>query len=68
MTTDKISHDRFVIMERKLFYGIMTPGAILTIIFGVWLWLDYNYSGLWLNLKLLCVILLIFYHFIYYYI
>ena len=64
MTTDKISHDRFVIMERKLFYGIMTPGAILTIIFGVWLWLDYNYSGLWLNLKLLCVILLIFYHFI----
>ena len=56
MTTDKISHDRFVIMERKLFYGIMTPGAILTIIFGVWLWLDYNYSGLWLNLKLLLIL------------
>ena len=36
MTTDKISHDRFVVMERKLFYGIMTPGALLTIFFGIW--------------------------------
>ena len=64
MATDKISLDRFVIMERKLFYGIMTPGALLTIIFGIWLWWDYNFSGLWLNLKLLCVTLLIFYHFL----
>ena len=64
MTTDKLGHDRFVIMERKLFYGIMTPGALLTIISGVWLWLDYNFYGLWLNLKLSCVILLIFYHFL----
>ncbi|MDC0423170.1 CopD family protein [Methylophilaceae bacterium] len=62
MTTDKVGHDRFVIMERKLFYGIMTPGALLTIISGVWLWFDYNFFGLWLNLKLFCVILLIFYH------
>ena len=31
MSDDKISNDRFKIMERKLFYGIMTPGAILTI-------------------------------------
>ena len=64
MATDKISHNRFIIMERKLFYGIMTPGAVLTIIFGLWLWLDYNFSGLWLNLKLSCVVLLIFYHFL----
>ena len=33
MSNDKISHDRFVIMERKLFWGIMTPGGILTVIF-----------------------------------
>jgi len=64
MATDKISLDRFVIMERKLFYGIMTPGALLTIIFGVWLLFDYNFFGLWLYLKLLCVALLIFYHFL----
>jgi putative membrane protein len=63
MATDKISHNRFIIMERKLFYGIMTPGALLTIISGSWLWLNYNYFGLWLNLKLLCVLLLICYHF-----
>ena len=64
MATDKISHNRFIIMERKLFYGIMTPGALLTIISGLWLWLNYNFFGLWLNLKLLCVLLLICYHFL----
>ena len=61
MSTDKISHDRFIIMERKLFYGIMTPGGIITIILGFWL-LDYGYSGLWLNIKLLLVLLLVIYH------
>ena len=33
MSNDDISKDRFKIMERKLFWGIMTPGAILTIVF-----------------------------------
>lgn len=61
MSKDKISLDRFVIMERKLFYGIMTPGGIITIILGFWL-LDYGYSGLWLNIKLLLVLLLVIYH------
>ena len=41
-TKDKISNDRFKVMERKLFYGIMTPGGILTIFFG--LLLIYNYK------------------------
>jgi len=62
MTNDKISHERFIIMERKLFYGIMTPGAIITLILGVWLLVEYEFYGYWLNLKLLCVLLLIFYH------
>ena len=35
MSSDQTSLDRFKIMERKLFYGIMTPGAILTIITGL---------------------------------
>ena len=26
-TVDKISLDRFIVMERKLLYGIMTPGG-----------------------------------------
>jgi len=61
MSKDTISLERFVIMERKLFYGIMTPGGIITIILGFWL-LDYGYSGLWLNIKLLLVLLLVIYH------
>jgi len=61
MSDDKISHDRFVIMERKLFWGIMTPGAILTVIFGVLL-LQYHEILLWLEIKIYLVILLILYH------
>ena len=42
MAVDKISIDRFIIMERKLLYGIMTPGGILTIAFGFWLMFQYK--------------------------
>ena len=38
MTTDAPGNERFKIMERKLFYGIMTPGAIVTIAFGLACW------------------------------
>jgi len=60
--TDKISIERFKVMERKLFYGIMTPGAILTVIFGLWLWLGYGFAGKWLLWKLALVVLVIGYH------
>lgn len=59
---DANSIARFKIMERKLFWGIMTPGAILTILFGMWLWLGYGFSGGWLHIKLKLVVLLIIYH------
>ena len=49
-------------MERKLFYGIMTPGGILTVVFGLWLWLVYGISGTWLLIKLALVAALIVYH------
>lgn len=62
MSTDAVSHDRFKIMERKLFFGIMTPGALLTVVFGLWLWLGYGYSGGWLTAKLALVALLAAYH------
>lgn len=62
MSNDPTSIDRFKIMEWKLFFGIMTPGAILTLAFGVWLWLDYDFSGLWLDVKLGLVLVLIVYH------
>ena len=62
MSNDKISHERFLVMERKLFYGIMTPGALLTLFFGLWLWLEYGFNGLWMNIKIALVITLIIYH------
>ena len=62
MTEDQTSRERFKIMERKLFYGIMTPGAVLTIVFGAWLWLGYGVSGGWLHAKLALVAALIAYH------
>ncbi|HRB21971.1 MAG TPA: CopD family protein, partial [Nitrosomonas sp.] len=37
--------------------------AILTIIFGVWLWLGYGFSGAWLHIKLGLVLTLIIYHY-----
>ena len=59
--TDTAGIERFKIMERKLFYGIMTPGAILTLIFGFWL-LRYGFGGTWLHIKLALVLVLIAYH------
>lgn len=59
---DTISRERFKIMERKLYYGIMTPGALLTIVFGVWMWLGWNVSGGWLTWKLILVAGLVIYH------
>lgn len=60
--TDAISVARFKIMERKLYYGIMTPGAVLTLAFGLWLWLGYGVGGVWLHLKLALVAVLVGYH------
>ncbi len=63
---DKISRERFKIMERKLYYGITTPGGLATIALGLWLlfdygWTAYSQSG-WLHVKLLLVGMLIVYH------
>ena len=59
---DRVSIERFKVMERKLFIGIMTPGAVLTILFGVWLWLGWGFSGGWLHAKLALVAVLAGYH------
>src|SRR3954471_18775729 len=60
---DRPSLERFKIMERKLFWGIMTPGAVLTIVFGVWLWLGwFRGAGAWLHAKIFLVFLLVLFH------
>jgi protoporphyrinogen IX oxidase len=59
---DARSIARFKVMERKLYFGIMTPGAVLTIAFGVWLWLGFGIGGGWLHAKLALVLVLIALH------
>lgn len=61
-TYDPTSSERFKMMERRLLYGITTPGGFLTIVSGLWLWLAYGVSGRWLYAKLLLVLLLMGYH------
>ena len=62
MTEDEAGKTRFKLMERKLFFGIMTPGAVLTIAFGLWLWRGYGFSGGWLHAKIALVAVLVLYH------
>jgi putative membrane protein len=60
---DTVSRERFKVMERKLYRGIMTPSMILALAFGTWLWLGYGFRGNWLIAKLVLVAVLIAYHF-----
>ena len=51
--------------KRKLYYGITTPGAIITIALGFWLIHIQGYallSSFWLQAKLALVALLVVYH------
>jgi putative membrane protein len=40
----------------------MTPSAVFTIIFGVWLWRAYGKAGGWLDTKLVMVAAMMLYH------
>ena len=66
MSSDTISIERFKIMERKLYWGITTPGMVLTLGFGIWMlvsyaWALYGHSG-WLHAKLAVLVLMVIYH------
>ena len=66
MSDDKISTERFKIMERKLYRGIMMPSFILATALGTWMiaenWAYYS-TQYWLQAKLSLVVPLIAYHF-----
>ncbi len=50
---DPLGQERFCLMERKLFWGIMTPSALLTLIFGLGTWhLGHYEHPHWLHAKL----------------
>lgn len=59
---DRAGVERFKVMERKLYRGIMTPSAVLAIAFGIWLWLGYGFAGGWLYAKLAIAAALVVYH------
>jgi len=65
LENDPAGDERFRIMERKLFWGITTPGGVLTVGLGFALIAGYGpvaASWGWLHVKLLLVALLIGYH------
>lgn len=59
--SDPISNNRFKIMEKKLFYAITLPSALLATAFGS-IVLSYGFSGYmrqgWFHLKLILVTIL----------
>jgi len=66
MSNDTISIERFKIMERKLYFGIMTPSLLVMLLFSFWMlwdyaWAAYSHMG-WLHVKLLLVGMLVIYH------
>lgn len=70
MSDDKVSNERFKVMERKLYRGIMNPSMYIAV--GLGLWLTYLYGWFnpeilkmlgWMHVKLTLVVLLIGYHF-----
>ncbi|MGZ5006345.1 MAG: protoporphyrinogen oxidase HemJ [Methylobacter sp.] len=70
MSNDEISNERFKVMERKLFFGIMTPGMVATFVFGIWMlvgydWAVYGHAG-WLHAKLALLALTLIYHYVCY--
>lgn len=62
---DSISLQRFQLMERRLYRGIMTPSGILATVFGFWMlilgWDVYRHLG-WVHAKLGLVLVLWVYH------
>ena len=61
MVRDAATIAQFKLMERKL-YRFMTPLGVLALLFGSWLWLGYGYAGIWLDIKLALVAVLVAYH------
>jgi len=57
-----ILRNQFVIMMKRLWYGITWPSAILTLVFGLIMWNLYSSTPAWLQVKLAFVFFLYLYH------
>ena len=65
VSKDQIRKDRFVVMERKPFWGITTPSMVITLALGFWVlygnW-SYFMAWRWMHVKLAMVAMLVAYH------
>jgi len=61
--TDATSIERFKLMERRLYRGIMTPSMVVALALGTWTWLGWDIAGAWLYAKLVLVGVLVAHHF-----
>ena len=65
MAVDAVGRERFVVMERKLYRGIMWPAMVVTLALGLWMlvlnWEFYRTQG-WMHAKLTLAALLVVYH------
>ena len=63
---DPVGRARFKVMERKLYWGIMTPGAVLTFACGLAMLYSYAWGAygrqVWLQAKLVLLACLVIYH------
>ncbi|OUS28516.1 TIGR00701 family protein [Gammaproteobacteria bacterium 45_16_T64] len=63
---DTKGSERFKLMERKLYRGIMTPSAVIALVLGLWMlvdrWDSYFSHATWMHIKLTLIILLLGYH------
>lgn len=66
METNPHTRQRFEVMESKLFWAIMTPSGLLTLLFGLLLllphWETIYSTQTWMHIKLLLVAILVAYH------
>jgi len=58
-----ILQQQFRIMIKRLWFGITWPSAVLTAVFGPWMWFMLGVTPDWLMIKLAFVIGLYIYHF-----
>lgn len=62
---DEPGRERFTVMERKLYRGIMWPAMVVAVVLGAWMlaenWTYYRTQG-WMHAKLALAVLLIGYH------
>lgn len=63
-TERKLLHDQYVVMKRRLWFGITTPAMLATVVLGIVLMLRVDAHHLpWFMLKMTLILLLLAYHF-----